>query len=294
LINYLVLVPLLSLLAGTQAWTASPVGDFAEAHPQVDNMVVLQANLRENSPAPGDLSYFQQAIPKIIHQIWFGDPALFDEERGKEWMDIAERYGYSYHLWTEDDDPTIEALFGLETLKYIQILRARNRYAAASDVLRYHLIAEFGGMYFDNDVPGPKRDGRLLDPVALWPMKGLILVGENDAREVKNSAFFVVNAIIMAPPHNPVIEALAQSLLANLDAQPLNFERWASGAYFLTGQALMTATIKGTFTFLPNEYLEHLEMNFWPDRPQYEDRIREKYNQKKEKADRITSIHQIR
>ncbi len=122
-----------------------------------------------------------------------------------------------------------------------------------------------------------------------WPR--LVLGGENDVREAGNSGFYVINAIIMAPPHHPVIAALTDSLLANKKAQAATLESWLFGPLFATGQVLMSATVTGEFTFLSNCYFEHLGMYFWPDRPSYEDFLRKNYQVQSGSKKIIASIH---
>lgn len=286
------ITPVVLLLMSRLAAAEPSLGDFAEPHPQLDNMIVLNADLDEMGTSTGSIPHFKQPIPKIIHQVWFGNPEIFDDERANDWQMIAEQFGYDYHLWTENDDAELAGIFGAETVRFIDDLRQKKRFAAASDVLRYHLLEHFGGMYFDNDVPGPRRHGQLLDPATLWPLEGLVLVSENDTREVHNSAFYAINAIMMAPPHHPVITALTDSLLVNRDAQPTALSYWgATGPIFVTGQALLTATVRGPFTFLPYGYLDALNMKCWPDRGPYERSLKEQFRKRSEQPERMESIH---
>lgn len=81
----------------------------------------------------------QSILPKNIHQIWFGG------NPPKRLMNRIERLhpDWNYQLWTEDNLP-----FRL----YNQKLFDEARYPAErSDILRYELLYEYGGIYLDAD-----------------------------------------------------------------------------------------------------------------------------------------------
>lgn len=268
--------------------------DFAEPWPQLRDMVVGRADLGEcdhNTPTGRPPHHDAEPIPRTIHQVWFGDPAIFDDARAQSWQAVAQTFGYSYHLWTEEDDQAIAATFGSDMLAYIDELRRLNRYDAASDVLRYCLLEHFGGMYFDIDVPAPTRRGVLLDPALLWPMEGLVLVSEHDTREVNNSAFYAINAVMMSAPHHPVMTALVDSLLINRAHQADPIRRYSAGPTFLTGQGLVTATVRGTTTFIPGGYLEGLGMSFWPEVLPYREALRKQFQTRAYQPSRKASVH---
>lgn len=74
-------------------------------------------------------------IPRLLHQIWLGDQS----KRPQAWMDTwkAKHPGWEYRLWTEENLP-FTPLKGLS-------------YSGQSDVLRYQLLYEYGGVYVDAD-----------------------------------------------------------------------------------------------------------------------------------------------
>lgn len=268
--------------------------DFAEPWPQLQDMVVVRADLGEcarDAATDRPVHHDDVPIPRTIHQVWFGDPAIFDDERANSWQQVAADFGYGYHLWTEEDDAFVASQFGAETLDYIDEMRRQHRYDAASDILRYHLLEHFGGMYFDIDVPAPRRQGALLDPATLWPMRGLVLVSENDTREVNSSAFYAINAVMMSSPHHPVMSALVAGLSANRTEQTDPLRAWSAGAIFMTGQALVTASVRGTATFIPYGYMHALGMEFWPDVIPYREALRAKFLQRAVQPKRKAHVH---
>jgi inositol phosphorylceramide mannosyltransferase catalytic subunit len=79
-------------------------------------------------------------IPKIIHQIWFGEkpmPASIMQTWRKMNPD------WNYMLWTEKNLPR---LYNQELFEYLKSL------AMKSDVARYELLYRYGGVYVDADM----------------------------------------------------------------------------------------------------------------------------------------------
>lgn len=82
-------------------------------------------------------------VPKIIHQIWLGSP--FPEEFKKyqeTWK--AMHPDWEYKLWDED------TIVGL-VLHNQDLFNASLNYGEKSDILRYELLYQFGGVYVDVD-----------------------------------------------------------------------------------------------------------------------------------------------
>jgi mannosyltransferase OCH1-like enzyme len=90
-------------------------------------------------------------LPKIIHQIWIGN-----KKRPDIWMDgikrFAETYGYEYRLW---DDEAVSKLTLINRSWYDK----EPTYNGKSDILRYELLDQFGGIYIDADMAIVRPDG---------------------------------------------------------------------------------------------------------------------------------------
>lgn len=82
-------------------------------------------------------------IPKIIHQIWLGSPVpdVF-KKYSATWQE--KHPGWQYKLWTDED---VEK-FPLYNRKYYD--EATN-YAVKSDILRWEIVYQIGGVYVDMD-----------------------------------------------------------------------------------------------------------------------------------------------
>lgn len=91
-------------------------------------------NLRPENP--------QGIIPKVVHQIWLGSlvPKKF-EGLMKTWMALN---GFQYKLWTDKE----AAEMPMQNRKLFDALK---NYGAKSDVLRYEILYQEGGLYVDTD-----------------------------------------------------------------------------------------------------------------------------------------------
>lgn len=85
----------------------------------------------------------KQRIPKIIHQIWIGGtiPEKY-VEWGETWKELNP--GWEYRLWTDAD---VDSLGLLNRANYDSLLNPGPK----SDVLRFHILNKFGGLYVDTD-----------------------------------------------------------------------------------------------------------------------------------------------
>jgi mannosyltransferase OCH1-like enzyme len=93
-------------------------------------------------------------IPKIIHQIWLG-PLEPLEAAMNTWP--ALHPDWEYKLWTEDNMPS---------LVNQQAFDDADNYPQKSDILRYELLYNFGGVYVDADEYCIKPLDELIDLVS--------------------------------------------------------------------------------------------------------------------------------
>lgn len=85
-------------------------------------------------------------IPKILHRIWLGSAPLpsYAVEYGQTWQD--NHPDWELRLWTDEEVARL-------SLHNRHLLNRPDMHAAAkSDVLRYELIYQFGGLYVDTDI----------------------------------------------------------------------------------------------------------------------------------------------
>lgn len=82
------------------------------------------------------------STPKIIHQIWLGGPI---PEKYMKWMKTwSTLSGWQYKLWT-DKEATSYPLVNREAFE------KANNYGEKSDIFRYEILYNEGGVYVDTD-----------------------------------------------------------------------------------------------------------------------------------------------
>ncbi len=85
----------------------------------------------------------QTRIPKIIHQVWLGSTV---PERYNSWRASWTKHNpdWEYKLWTDKEVAELE-------LVNRELYDATTNFGAKSDILRYELLNQFGGLYVDTD-----------------------------------------------------------------------------------------------------------------------------------------------
>ncbi|MGB8468157.1 MAG: glycosyltransferase [Candidatus Babeliales bacterium] len=131
-------------------------------------------------------------IPKIIHQIWLGSPV---PDEYKPWMQSWKQFhpDWMYLLWTDK-----------EACKFDMVNRdlfeqARN-YGQKSDVLRYELLHQFGGVYADTDF-------RCLKPFDVLHHCYDFYIGI-----LNGGASEVAIGLIGSVPQHPILQCVIQSM----------------------------------------------------------------------------------
>ena len=87
-------------------------------------------------------------IPKIIHQIWLGP-----KKRPDQWINtfkidyINKNPEYKYYLWNEENINSLFTNFPI----YKIIYDLEKTYNGKSDILRYLILYNYGGIYIDAD-----------------------------------------------------------------------------------------------------------------------------------------------
>jgi mannosyltransferase OCH1-like enzyme len=132
-------------------------------------------------------------IPKIIHQIWIGDPG----KRPKEFMETWKIEGWEYRLWTERE---IDGL-RLENRSQYDFLIALKSYAAASDVARVEILKKFGGIYIDADTERTAE----IDKAPFMKAK-FFAVQANKNKEGKEGQTRIANGVMGAVPDFSLIK----------------------------------------------------------------------------------------
>ncbi len=134
----------------------------------------------------------QPRIPKIIHQIWLGSP-LPDSLRRFTQTWQQHHPDWEYHLWTD------ETVKGLELVNREKYEQATN-WAVKSDIVRYELLYQFGGLYVDTDF-------ECFKPFDSFHHRYSLYTG------ISNEPCFVLcNALIAAAPGHAVIRQCVENV----------------------------------------------------------------------------------
>ena len=130
-------------------------------------------------------------IPKIVHQIWIGE-----NKRPDIWMETVKKFcndfGYEYKLW----DDTAVAGLNMVNKKYYDIMD--KRYNGKSDILRYEILYNDGGIYIDADMV--ILNGEKLNTMINEITTDIAFVWEKEEQS------FIASSIIFSTKNNPFIK----------------------------------------------------------------------------------------
>jgi len=118
------------------------------------------------------------SIPKIIHQIWIGPkkkPNIWTDTWEKDYMVMYPEY--QYILWSDDNVINVLSKYPLLHEMY----ELENLWSAKSDILRYVILYECGGIYIDAD--SVWLNNKNLDELINRTDKGGIFVGREPDSE---------------------------------------------------------------------------------------------------------------
>ena len=141
-------------------------------------------------------------IPKIIHQIWLGS------EPPAELLELSETVrecnpDFEYRLWRDSDI----AEFNLQN---DPAYRAAPNWGERADILRYHILRKYGGIYFDMDIVCLKSFNNLIKGVDF-----IVGMANVDTIELNN-------AVIASAPGHPILTALIEGIVPASSPQARN------------------------------------------------------------------------
>lgn len=151
-------------------------------------------------------------IPKLIHRIWLGPATMPAEYRayGEAWQRLHP--DWEVRTWTEPDLPVLQnaAVYDLVP-----------SWSSKSDVVRFELMTQVGGVYADCDVEPLKPLDRLVeefDAFVGWEIEGHALG----------------TAVIGSAPAHPYYQAVVDQLPDAVRDFPLNRPALTTGPGHLT------------------------------------------------------------
>ena len=134
-------------------------------------------------------------IPKIIHQIWIG-PHPIPEQLIHFIQTVKNLHPeFEYKFWNNNNLPTLPDKAKIQYKRYGQI----KKYAFQADVLRYFLLAEYGGLYLDVDFEVYKNISPLLN-------RKILIASPND------KLYHICNSVIAAVPGHEIFTNILLTL----------------------------------------------------------------------------------
>jgi mannosyltransferase OCH1-like enzyme len=96
-------------------------------------------------------------IPRVFHQVWLGEKPIPDHFQ--KWADgwLKLNPGWEMQWWTDQHLPRIDNQKEFESAE---------KMAAKSDILRYEILAQHGGVYIDSDFEPLKPIDAILENVS--------------------------------------------------------------------------------------------------------------------------------
>ena len=148
------------------------------------------------------------SIPRVFHRIWLGGP-MPPEFAG--YGETFRRYhpDWKFVHWHEGNLPA---------LRNQRLFDGASTYAQKSDIARYEILYEHGGIYVDTDVECLKP----FDPLL---RDGVTCFCANEAR----LGLAVSNAILGAVPRHPFLEEVIQEIPSATAALPDGGPSWQTG-----------------------------------------------------------------
>lgn len=173
-------------------------------------------------------------IPKIVHQIWLGSEV---PEKFKIWMSSwLNMAGWEYKLWTDKDVKTL-------VLRNQNLYDNAKNYGEKSDILRYEILFNEGGLYVDVDFDNINTDlfTKLNNSFDFY-------VGFEpiEHKQPSISSPLIGNAIIGSIPGHPLL----QNIILDMESHyKKHADKWAvvtTGPIYFTEKIIQFNRAKGS------------------------------------------------
>lgn len=142
----------------------------------------------------------KRSINKVIHQLWVGDLDP-PEHLMRDWQ----MNGWEYRLWTERNMPK------LKNQRVFDYYYNNGDFAGASDVFRYEILCDIGGLYVDADT---KRLRAIPDEL----LDTTMLAGY--AHQSFDQPFRVATSVLGFTPNHPVLQEVIKRLGELTELEP--------------------------------------------------------------------------
>ena len=251
----------LAVLACSGQWAqaaSDPARIGALLDPQCEAMVAEPPDLGALLADRG-MPYFDAPIPRKLWLIDLCHPPEAVAAWRAAWRAYGARMHYEVHDVGPEDATRHEALDAI-ALDPEGLDPATRACWVAQKTLGWRALRDQGGIWVSPSLAPPVNDGDMIDFARLTPLRGLCVVASARPQHLRRSrsGLTVSDAMVMAAPHHPVIEALVNQLPANLAA----LARTSPDVHeaYLAGHVLLSRITSGALTVLPRAFLARFEM----------------------------------
>ncbi|NGX50531.1 MAG: Subversion of eukaryotic traffic protein A [Chlamydiae bacterium] len=187
--------------------SSKSVWKFVETHEDFQNINQFTELYNRNS-ALQFLSQEEVKIPKVVHFVWLGPNPFPKEslENVRSWVD--HHPNWTFKFWTDRRRPLPHSKMELHLVsdfnftKLEDCFHESDNYGEKSDVLRYEILLQEGGLYVDHDV-------RCFKSFAPFHKNFDLYCGlEPPHQPVLSSSISICNNIIGVRPGHPVMGAV--------------------------------------------------------------------------------------
>lgn len=192
------------------------------------NIVISRYNLIKNT------SLQTTKIPKIVHQIWLGGNMPPVEKKMCNQVKESLPTDWKYILWTEEN---------LDNLKYFKnknIFNITPNKGQQSDLLRYAILLETGGIYLDTDF-------------ILYGSLDYLLDLDFVCGVSYDKSPTLFNGFIGSSPNNNIIKDL-NNLDIPIDYSTINAIMNTTGPYLLTRKVMKNIITHSNILILPTSF----------------------------------------
>lgn len=161
-------------------------------------------------------------IPLVIHQIWLGSPVPMEFLKFMHpWANLQ---GFEYKLWT---DAEVRRL-NLHNQKCYDEARY---YGEKSDILRYEILYNIGGLYLDVDMVYHHPDAANI--LALFHKAFDFYMGFTPL-EHEQDRMRLTNAVIASKPKHPLLKKIIMNLNDNMKKYPQDLPFQTTGPAYIS------------------------------------------------------------
>lgn len=206
-------------------------------------------------------------IPKIIHYCWFGRGEM--PQMALDCIASWRKHmpDWEYMLWNEDN-------FDVGSVPYAKEAYEARKFAFVSDVVRLHVLREYGGVYLDTDVMVLKSLEPLLDDSAFAGFEGSkrcpvgtsLLSSERNGAWICSQAHYYDGRHFVASDGRLDLTTNVVFLTEKMISEGLvcdGKEKYFMGLHIYPVEYFCPRQTTGEYIKSENTYCDHLGMNSW-------------------------------